>query len=111
MAPVDPDAPAREMYKATFANGVEYYLDRHQHAIPTHFGDSKGVQHPLVSIERASDDEEVRFVDPYGEPADGAVPAGQGSFRPEDSDAEIAALEARLAELRTGKTADFVPSG
>lgn len=103
MAPVDPDAPAREMYKATFANGVEYYLDRHQHAIPTHYGDAKGVQHPLVSIERASDDEEVRFVDPHGDPAgapaDAAAPVA-------DREQQIAELEARLAELR-----DFVPSG
>lgn len=110
MPQTDPDAPAREMYKASFSNGVDYYFDRHQHAIPTHYGDGDRVQHPLTGIERVSDDEEVRFVEPGNAPA-GTVPAGQGSFSVDEADAEILALEARLAELRAGKTADFVPSG
>lgn len=96
MAPVDPDAPAREMYKATFANGVEYYLDRHLHAIPTHYGDENGKQHPLVGIERASDHEEVRFVDPAGEPAPAPHPVV------EDKEARIARLQAELAALTEG---------
>ena len=38
--------------------------------------------------------------DPPAEPAE--APAGQGTFEPGDRDAEITALEARLAELRAG---------
>lgn len=91
----DTDAPAREMYKATFSNGVEYYLDRHLHAIPTHYGDENGTQHPLVGIERASDDEEVRFVAPDGT----STPAGD---QVEDKEARIARLQAELAALTEG---------
>lgn len=121
MAPVDPDAPAREMYMASFANGVDFYFDRHQHAIPTHFGDEKGVQHALVGVQRVSDDEEVRFVEPgkgstTAPPAVDAaptVPPEAVSYRDAEYLRRIDELE---RELKVGKYAeqagtDFVPSG
>lgn len=118
MAQTDPDA-AREMYRVTFSNGVDFYFDRHQHCIPTGFGDEHGVQHPVISISRASDDEVVRFVDHRGstnagpgENAEPTVPPEAVSFRDAEYLRRIDELE---RELKVGKYAepssgDFVPS-
>ena len=87
------------MFKATFANGVDFYFDENVHAVPTHYGDGKA-QHPLTAIVKVADDEEARFEEPDGT----RHPLADKSAAPavEDKDARIARLEAELAAANQG---------
>lgn len=79
--------------KTVFANGIEWVYDPEVEAAATHYGDSDGVQHPVVSSGPVADDTPTGFTEPNAKPA-----------AKEPAPAEPAPAE-------PAPSGDFVPSG